>query len=56
MGENDPPDTWLSPVSSKTENQNQYRVDKKRAVKGCKAVSRLITCTAGRIFMPQEKI
>jgi len=36
MGENDPPDTWLSPDSSKLENQNQYRVDKKRSVKGCK--------------------
>jgi hypothetical protein len=36
MGENDPPDTWLSPVSSKRVNKSQYRVDKKRAVKRCK--------------------
>jgi len=36
MGENDPPDTWLSLDSWKTEIQNHYRVDKNRAVERCK--------------------
>ena len=43
MGENDLLVTWLSPDSSKTEDQNQYRVDKKRAVKRCKQTDHMFS-------------
>jgi hypothetical protein len=43
MGENDLPVTWLSPDSSKAEDQNQYRVDKKHAVKLCKQTDHMFS-------------
>jgi hypothetical protein len=62
MGKKDPPDTRLSPDSSKTENQNQFHVDKKRAVRRCKQTDHMYSGayihasgvnlkTSGRLYM-----